>query len=131
MAPAAFAVLPTRTLAGELVGRVLPVIFWSGMLLGIAAAIVCRMTGTALLPLAGCVVTVLSCAVAQLLISPRIERVRAAIGGPVDALDAADPRRIDFGRLHGLSVLSMGVAGVGAIVALAAIAHFLSARSSA
>ncbi|MDE3217575.1 MAG: DUF4149 domain-containing protein, partial [Gemmatimonadota bacterium] len=32
VAPAAFAVLPSRSLAGDLVGRVLPVIFWSGML---------------------------------------------------------------------------------------------------
>src|SRR5437899_2098491 len=34
VAPAAFAVLPTRTLAGALVGRVLPVIFLSGIAVG-------------------------------------------------------------------------------------------------
>src|SRR5215213_9270463 len=34
VAPAAFAVLPTRTLAGALVGRVLPSIFWSGAVVG-------------------------------------------------------------------------------------------------
>jgi len=32
VAPAAFAVLPSRSLAGDVVGRVLPVVFWSGML---------------------------------------------------------------------------------------------------
>ena len=30
VAPALFAVLPTRTLAGEVVGRVLPVVFYVG-----------------------------------------------------------------------------------------------------
>src|SRR4029077_12340066 len=34
VAPAAFAVLPTRTLAGALVGRVLPVIFYAGVVIG-------------------------------------------------------------------------------------------------
>ena len=39
VAPAAFAVLPTRTLAGALVGRVLPVLFWCGMLVGVGVAV--------------------------------------------------------------------------------------------
>ena len=38
VAPAAFAVLPTRALAGALVGRVLPVVFWGGIVLGAVAA---------------------------------------------------------------------------------------------
>jgi len=35
VAPAAFDVLPTRTLAGALVGRVIPVLFWSGVIVGV------------------------------------------------------------------------------------------------
>ena len=35
VAPAAFAVLPTRTLAGAVVGRVLPPLFWSGAVIGV------------------------------------------------------------------------------------------------
>jgi len=35
VAQAAFAVLPTRTLAGALVGRILPVLFFAGMILGL------------------------------------------------------------------------------------------------
>jgi hypothetical protein len=34
VAPAAFAVLPTRSLAGALVGRVLPVLFYGGAVVG-------------------------------------------------------------------------------------------------
>ena len=37
VAPAAFAVLPTRTLAGALVGRVLPVLFIAGLVVALAS----------------------------------------------------------------------------------------------
>ena len=115
-APAAFKVLPTRTLAGAVVGQVLPVIFISGL---IVAAIVTLInvrapqerswlaSGLLALMLLGCVV-------AQFIIAPRIEVARAAIGGPVESIDASDPRRVQFGKLHAFSVLWMGVAMVGA-----------------
>jgi hypothetical protein len=117
VAPAAFKVLPTRTLAGALVGRVLPVIFVSGL---IVAAIVALLNvrgprergywlATGLLA-----VMMISCVVAQFVIAPKIEVARAAIGGPVESIEAADPRRMQFGRLHAFSVLWMGVAMVGA-----------------
>ncbi len=129
VAPAAFAVLPTRTLAGALVGRVLPVVFWSGMLVGLAASLLLRppvrgWLGGSLVSL------VLACAAAQFYIAPRIERIRAAIGGPVDALDPADPRRQAFGRLHGLSVAWMGLGGVAALVALVLLVRLTSSRTS-
>ena len=37
VAPALFAVVPTRTMAGEVVGRLLPAIFYSGMVVGCMA----------------------------------------------------------------------------------------------
>ena len=52
------------------------------------------------------------------LIAPRIEAVRADTGGSVRALPSSDPRRVSFGRLHGLSTALMGVtilAGLGLI----------------
>jgi hypothetical protein len=55
-----------------------------------------------------------ACVVAQFVIGPKIESARAAIGGAVDSLAATDPRRVEFGRLHAYSVLSMGVAMLGA-----------------
>ena len=45
VAPAAFAVLPTRTLAGALVGRVLPALFWSGAAVGLLVAMLGRDRG--------------------------------------------------------------------------------------
>lgn len=131
VAPAAFAVLPSRTLAGALVGRILPVLFWSGILLGAAVAVVGRLVDAGHLASSAALALLGACAVAQLYIAPRIERIRATIGGPVDALDPSDPRRLAFGRLHGFSVLWMGVGGIAALVALVVMARLLSARSAA
>ena len=70
-----------------------------------------------------------ACAVAQFGIAPRIEALRLAIGGPVDALDASDPRRMAFGRMHGMSVMLMGIGMVAAFVALVILARHLSSPS--
>lgn len=130
VAPAAFAVLPSRTLAGALVGRVLPVIFWSGIAIGLVVAALAwpmprrAWSVGAALALAG------ACAAAQLIVAPRIEQVRAGIGGAVDALDPSDPRRQAFGRLHGMSVAWMGVGGLAASVALVVLVRHLTTRST-
>lgn len=119
VAPAAFAVLPTRTLAGALVGRVLPVIFYAGVVIGslIVLLDIAGRTGSWGRSAAGAV-SALACAVAQLVVGTRIDRLRAAISGPLDALAGDDPRRVAFGRLHAISVGWLGLAMVAAVVAL-------------
>jgi hypothetical protein len=50
------------------------------------------------------------------IIAPRITRVRDSVTGPIAALDDADPRKIEFGRLHGASnglMLVTVLAGLG------------------
>lgn len=113
VAPAAFAVLPSRTLAGDLVGRVLPVIFWSGMLMfagvmlyGVATDRASRYKPRVLAAALGGA----SCMIAQLVVDTMIASVRAKIHGPVDALAATDPLRVAFGQLHLLSVVLLGLA---------------------
>lgn len=121
VAPAAFAVLPTRALAGALVGRVLPQLFVAGMVLGLAAAVLAWTERPAPYALARAVAalgTFAACAVAQWVVGPRIARLREAIGPSVEALAATDPQRVAFGRLHGLSVLAMGIGMVTAVVAI-------------
>jgi hypothetical protein len=118
VAPAAFAVLPTRTLAGALVGRVLPAVFWSGMAVGLVVAAVGWSMPDRLWRTGAALGLAVACAAAQLVVAPRIERVRAQIGGAVDALDPFDPRRQAFGRLHAMSVAWMGIGGVAASIAL-------------
>jgi hypothetical protein len=129
VAPAAFAVLPTRTLAGALVGRILPVIFYAGVVIGSVIVILDLIgrSGSWGRTAAGAV-SALACAVAQLVVGTRIDRLRTAISGPLDALALDDPRRIAFGKLHAISVGWLGVAMVAAVVALALALRSLSAR---
>lgn len=126
VAPAAFRVLPSRSMAGAIVGAVLPVIFISGLVIAVAAIGLEARAGArwarpaVVVPY---IALILGCAVAQFIIGPKIEAVRVTIGGAVDALDPADPRRVQFGRLHGFSVLWMGVAMLGGASALARILY--------
>jgi len=130
VAPAVFAVLPTRELAGAVVGRVLPGVFYSGMVLGVLVVVIevaarkawnwrGRETLGALI--------LLSCLAAQLVISPRIERLREQIGGSMESLPIDDAGRISFGRLHGASVAWLGVAMLAAAIALVLSARTLRA----
>ena len=118
VAPAAFAVLPTRTLAGALVGRVLPVLFYTGAAIGIGVALLGRASTPSLVRVIAGALMAASCLAAQLLVAPRIERVRIYAAGPIEELAAGDPRRSAFGRLHGASVLLLGVAAIAGGVAL-------------
>lgn len=129
VAPAAFLVLPSRTLAGALVGRVLPVIFYAGVVIGAMIVVldIAGRTGAWTRTAAGAV-SALACAVAQLVVGARIDRLRTAIGAPLDALSPDDPRRIAFGRLHAFSVGWLGIAMIAAIVALALALRALNPR---
>ena len=128
VAPAAFAALPTRTLAGALVGAVLPAIFHSGIVVGAVLA-VAGMTlrrGRIVTPgTVGGFLIAISCAAAQFVVAPRIERARVSIGGPIESVPSSDPRRVAFGRLHGASVAWLGVALVGAAITAAGTAASL------
>jgi len=126
VAPAAFAVLPSRALAGALVGRVLPVLFVSGIVVAAAGLLLDR-SGAGRLPRVrrGALVAVaLCCAAAQFIVAPMIERTRREIAGPIEQLAAGDPRRVAFGQLHAISVGWLGLAMISAAttVVLAAMA---------
>ena len=112
VAPAAFAVLPSRALAGAVVGRVLPVIFWAGIVIG--AWMLWEGRGWRRV---AATFVVLACAVAQLAVAPRIAQSRRALGPDMERVAPDDPRRVAFGRLHALSVglLGIGMAAAGAI----------------
>lgn len=123
VAPASFAVLPSRAMAGALVGRVLPTLFWSGAAIGLASLALTwglpgRIArGVVLLSVAA------ACLGAQLVVAPRIEHLRRVTSASMDSLTPSDPRRIAFGRLHGVSVGLLGVAALAAGVALILLAR--------
>jgi len=118
VAPAAFDVLPSRTLAGALVGRVLPVLFLGGIITAVVSLAITWPLAARAARLGTAVVQCAACVAAQLVIAPKIERIRAAVAGPIDALAVSDPRRVDFGRLHALSVGLLGVAAIAALIGL-------------
>jgi hypothetical protein len=132
VAPAVFAVLPTRTLAGAVVGRLLPSIFYSGIIIGLA---ICALEvgargewdwrGREVIAVA----MVAACTVAQLVVAPRIERLRAEIAGPLESLPLDDIRRVTFGRLHGISVAWLGLAMLAAAVLMIASGRTMHSRS--
>lgn len=121
VAPAAFTVAPTRAVAGALVGRLLPPIFASGSVVGVAIVAMelrwPRAGGR--LRASAAVVMLGACAMAQFVIGDRIDRLRVAAGQPIATLERRDPRRVAFGRLHALSVAALGAAMVGAATAVA------------
>jgi len=122
VAPAAFAALPTRTLAGALVGAVLPALFYAGIVIGavLAVASIALQRDRIVTPgTVGGLLIAISCVAAQFVVAPRIERARASIAGPIESVPSSDPRRVAFGRLHGASVAWLGVAVVGAAIVAA------------
>ena len=131
VAPAAFAVMPTRTLAGAIVAQVLPAVFYAGIAVGIAVMVFELLAGRSIIGRRGlaAIVMVVACGIAQFWIDSRIGRLRADIGGSLEALDAGDPRRILFGRLHGASVALLGVAMLAALVALVMAMRALQPKS--
>ncbi|HVX38010.1 MAG TPA: DUF4149 domain-containing protein [Gemmatimonadaceae bacterium] len=131
VAPALFAVLPSRTLAGAVVGRLLPVILYAGMLIGILVTVSDGMAGGWRWRGRGGLgaLIVAACAVAQFVIGARIARVRAQIPGAIDDLPVDDARRVAFGRLHGLSVGWLGLAMIAGLVALVLAVRSLQSRS--
>ena len=133
VAPAAFATIPSRAVAGALVGRVLSPVF----LTGFAGGVVLTAVAVQELPSPGrraqvlaAVAWGLTCGVSQFILAPRIRAIQDAIGGPVSALATDDPRRMAFGRLHGtiLGVYMLAIISAAAVVMLAAPA--LRARHS-
>jgi hypothetical protein len=60
-----------------------------------------------------------------LFVTPRVERLRREIGGPVAALAQSDPRRVEFGRLHGVSTVVLGLTAAAGLALL-----FLEARTN-
>jgi len=125
VAPAAFAVLPSRHLAGELVTRIVGAADAVGIL---AAALILltalfsrpatawrRPSGALSLTLYG--LLLLAPALSSGLISPRLLAMRQAMGRPIEAVAESDPLRVTFNQLHQASVALLTVALVAALVA--------------
>jgi hypothetical protein len=129
-APAAFDVLERtadngRTLAGAVFGETLRrfhVIAYACGVTLIGSLVVRAILGPRPRPfairLAIATVMLAAAAWAGLVVAPQIERTRAAIGVSPASLPEDDPRRIAFGRLHGLSTVLEMLPIVGGLALL-------------
>ena len=109
VAPTVFSpgLLPTRHLAGEIVGRSLGALHWMGIVSGIvfllSSAIYNRMTMGSARPLAGrhllIALMLLLTVISQFAISPKMHAIRAE-AGVIDNMSLDSPPRREFDRLH-------------------------------
>ena len=133
LAQTAFSVLPTRQLAGAMVGRSLGILHWMGMVSAIvflaSSLLLSRFsTGEAHLfaprNVLICLMLLLTL-ISQFGIIPRMDAIRASIG-EIDATPPDLAAHVQFDALHHWSTrIESGVILLGLIVA------YLTARSSA
>ena len=127
LAPGAFALLPTRELAGSVVGMALTRLHWLAYTCGaiyFAARFAMATEGSAAwrrgAPVMVALMLVLTL-VAQFVLTPKLGALRAqmaAENGSIDATPKEHPLRQEFGRLHGFSSaieLLVLMLGVGAL----------------
>ncbi|HUM05776.1 MAG TPA: DUF4149 domain-containing protein [Terriglobales bacterium] len=109
VAPTAFTpgLLPSRHLAGSLVGRSLDLLHWMAMVSGlvflIASMTYSRRTAGNARPLAGrhllIALMLLLTVISQFAISPRMHAIRDQVG-VIDNVPLDSPLRVEFNRLH-------------------------------
>ena len=133
VAPAAFSVLPSRHLAGNVVGRSINGLHWmgivSGMVFLICSIIYSRLSsGTVEVFNAQHIIILLMLAltlVSQFGIIPRMDTLRASVG-EIDSVPPNNPARMQFDALH---VWSTRVEG--GVLLLGLVTLYLTANSFA
>lgn len=129
VAPGAFAVLPSRALAGEMVGRVLPVVFSGAILVPAAVFALDPAARRSGLSVTAGLAAAVAAGVALWVVNPRIAALRAAAVMPIDQLASADPRRTMFGLMHGVSVALLGLAMLALAALLVQLARAAAERT--
>jgi len=132
VAPSAFAVLPTRELAGMVVTSTIPKIEVLGLVIGPllilsqAGSWNARHSsnGVRTLKLLLIFVMIAAAALSRFWVSPALVSLRAAMGGHIDDVPPSDPLRMQFNNLHQYSVALMSAAMISGIVLM-----FLTLRS--
>ena len=132
VAPGAFAVLPTRAMAGDMVGRVLPVVFAGAIVVPVLVLWIAPVARRSPFAIAASLLSALSAAAALAVVNPRIAALRVVTVVPIDQLSPGDPRRALFGLLHVASVALLGVAvlALGALLVMLARATVPAVPSS-
>lgn len=111
VAQSAFAVLPSREMAGSVVNRTLSILNYAGLAIGLILVLTSLMSRGAVnrfllwAERVLLMIVVAACAVGQFVIGLWMQFTRAQMGGrPIDELAADDPLRMQFNNLHEYSV---------------------------
>ena len=130
VAPGAFAVLPTRSLAGEMVGYVLPVVFAGAIAVPVLAHVLAPALRRSASAVSSGAIAAAAAATALWVVNPRIATLRATVVVPIDQLSTTDPRRAMFGLLHAGSVALLGLAVLAMAILLVVLARSAMTRAS-
>lgn len=129
VAQAAFAALPTRELAGSVVGNSLRILNFSGIAIGtfllLTSLVVPRSVSKFWLWTERFLILIVisACAIGQFVINLMISSVRAQIGRPIDEVAMDDPLRIKFNDLHEYSVWLLITAAAAGLIAFFIVAN--------
>jgi NADH:ubiquinone oxidoreductase subunit 6 (subunit J) len=122
VAQSAFAVLPSRELAGMVVNRTLAIVNYSGLIVGLillATSFVSRQNANRTrlwIEQLSLLLLTSACALGQFVIGAKLRALREQIGRPIDELASSDPLRVAFGNLHVYSVTVLCAALIAAII---------------
>ena len=117
VAPSAFAVLPSRHLAGQIVASTISKVEWLGLIIGVLLLLLQflkapkRKLNAALL-----MVMLAATAGLHFWVSRTMNNLRASMGGIIDEVSPADPLRVQFNNLHQYSVTLMSAAILSGLV---------------
>lgn len=131
LAPTAFSALPTRHMAGTVVGKSLVTLHWMGLVAGlvylITSLLYSRLTMGTPHPFAArnilVILMLVLTLVSQFGIIPRMDKLRASIG-TIDSVPPDNPARVEFDGLH---VWSTRVEG--GVLLLALVLTYLTASA--
>jgi Domain of unknown function (DUF4149) len=125
VAQTAFSVLPSRHLAGSVVGRSLGILHWmaiaSSLIFLVSSLIYNRLSTGSTHPFAArhlliCVMLLLTL-ISQFGIIPRMDTLRASMPGEIDTVPLDDPARMQFDALHVWSTrVEQGVLVMGLVL---------------
>lgn len=127
VAPAAFAVLPSTYLAGQVVSRTLGGLELFGLPVGLillALLLAARSSRTKgfWFELIGIVLMIAATAISRFVVSARLHQIRLEFGEKLNSLAVTDPTRVTFDSLHQVSV---GLAGFNLLAALVLIVYLI------
>ncbi|HWQ32843.1 MAG TPA: DUF4149 domain-containing protein [Blastocatellia bacterium] len=130
VAPAAFAVLPSTYLAGQVVSRTLGGLEVLGLVIAVLLLALLLASRRAqargfAFELAVIMLMLVSAAISRFIVSARLHQIRLEFGERLSSLAATDPTRATFDLLHQVSV---GLTGFNLLAALALIIFLIRTR---